>query len=91
MLSIANPEPFLLQSSIDAARIIGLPRLKTMDKFFAKAICIDEVRGDMTYIIYYRKDFLKNYIKIKSLQKPQFINWYEGIIKWKKLHTLFWC
>ena len=74
MLSIANPEPFLLQSSIDAARIIGLPRLKTMDKFFTKAICIDEVRGDMTYIIYSRKDFLKNYIKIKSLAKPQFIN-----------------
>jgi hypothetical protein len=45
----------------------------------------------MTYIIYSRKDFLKNYIKIKSLPKPQFIIWYEGIIKWKKLHTLFWC
>ena len=66
MLAIINPEPFLLQSSIDAARIIGLPRLKAMDKFFAKAIFIDEVRGDMTYIIYSRKDFLKNYIKINS-------------------------
>jgi len=73
MLSIANPQPFLLQSSIDTARIIGLPRLKTMDKFFAKAICIDEVRGDMAYIIYSRKDFLKNYIKIKSLPEPRFI------------------
>ena len=66
MLSITNPQPFLLQSSIDAGRIIGLPRLKTMDKFFAKAICIDEVRGDMAYIIYSRKDFLNNYIKIRS-------------------------
>jgi len=66
MVSITNPQPFLLQSSIDAARIIGLPRLKTMDKFFAKAICIDEVRGDTAYIIYSRKDFLKNYIKINS-------------------------
>ena len=37
-----------------------------MDKFFAKAICIDEVRGDMAYIIYSRKDFLTNYIKINS-------------------------
>jgi len=37
-----------------------------MDKFFAKAICIDEVRGDTAYIIYSRKDFLKNYIKINS-------------------------
>jgi len=66
ILSIASPQPFLLQSSIDAARIIGLPRLKTMDKFFAKAICIDEVRGDIAYIVYSRKDFLKNYIKINS-------------------------
>ena len=74
MLSITNPQPFLLQSSIDAARIIGLPRFKTMDRFFAKAICIDEVHGDMAYIIYSRKDFLKNYIKIKSLPKLQFIN-----------------
>ena len=66
MLSIINPKPFLLQSMIDISKIIGLPRLKTMDKFFAKAICIDEVRGDMAYIIYSRKDFLKNYIKINS-------------------------
>jgi hypothetical protein len=66
MLSIINPEPFLLQSLIDTSKIIGLPRLKTMDHFFAKAICIDEVRGDVAHIIYSRKDFLKNYIKINS-------------------------
>ena len=65
-LMALRPEPFLLQSIIDAAKIIGLPRLKTMDQFFAKAICIDEVRGEMAYIIYSRKDFLKNYIKINS-------------------------
>ena len=65
-LMAMRPEPFLLQSIIDAAKIIGLPRLKTMDQFFAKAICIDEVRGEMAYIIYSRKDFLKNYIKINS-------------------------
>jgi hypothetical protein len=61
-----RPDPFLLQSMIDASKIIGLPRLKTMDRFFSKAICIDEVRGEMAYIIYSRKDFLKNYIKINS-------------------------
>ena len=61
-----KPEPFLLQSMIDAAKIIGLPRLKTMDQFFAKAICIDEVQGEMTYVTYSRKDFLKSYIKINS-------------------------
>jgi hypothetical protein len=61
-----KPEPFLLQSMIDASKIIGLPRLKTMDQFFAKAICIDEIQGEMKYMIYSRKDFLKNYIKINS-------------------------
>ncbi len=61
-----KPEPFLLQSMIDTAKIIGLPRLKTMDQFFAKAIYTDEIRGELTYIIYSRKDFLKNYIKVNS-------------------------
>ncbi|MBT8525409.1 hypothetical protein G6724_05535 [Polynucleobacter paneuropaeus] len=66
LLAAINPAPILLQGFIDSAKIIGLPRLKTMDKFFAKAICIDEVQGEMAYIIYSRKDFLKNYIKINS-------------------------
>lgn len=66
MLSFTNPQPFLLQSIIDSAKIIGLPRLKAMDKFFAKAICIDEIHGEIAYIIYSRKDFLKSYIKINS-------------------------
>ena len=65
-LMVIRPKPILLQSMIDTAKIIGLPRLKTMDKFFAKRIYIDEVQGEMTYIIYSRKDFLKNYIKINS-------------------------
>ena len=61
-----RPEPFLLQSMIDTAKVIGLPRLKTMDQFFAKAICVDEIKGEMAYVIYSRKDFLKQYIKINS-------------------------
>jgi len=65
-LAVIQPEPFLLQSMIDAAKIIGLPRLKTMDQFFAKATCIDEVQGKMKYITYSRKDFLKSYFKINS-------------------------
>ena len=65
-LVVMKPEPFLVQSMIDSAKIIGLPRLKTMDRFFAKAIYTDEIRGEMTYTTYSRKDFLKNYIKINS-------------------------
>ena len=66
LLSAVNPEPFLLQSMIDSAKIIGLPRLKTMDSIFAKAIRVDEIIGEMSYVIYSRKEFLKNYIKIHS-------------------------
>jgi len=66
-LTLGNPEPFLLQSSIDFAKIIGLPRLKTMDRLFAKTICIDELQGEMAYIIYTRNDFLKSYIKLNGL------------------------
>ena len=65
-LAVIQPEPFLLQSMIDAAKILGLPRLKTMDQFFAKKICVDEVKGEMTYVTYSRKDFLKDYFKINS-------------------------
>jgi len=65
-LTSIKPEPFLLQSMIDASKIIGLPRLKTMDQFFAKAEFTDEIQGEMKYIIYSRKDFLKNYIKFNS-------------------------
>ncbi|MBT8573899.1 hypothetical protein G6701_00130 [Polynucleobacter paneuropaeus] len=66
MLSIINPQPFLLHSVIEASKIIGLPRLKMMDQFFAKAIYIDEIYGEMAYVIYSRKDFLKNYLKINA-------------------------
>lgn len=64
LIAAIKPEPFLLHSMIDAAKIIGLPRFKTMDRFFAKAICIDEVQGELVYVIYSRKAFLKSYIKI---------------------------
>jgi hypothetical protein len=63
---LTNPEPFLMQSVIDTAKIIGLPRLKTMDHFFAKAIYIDELHSEIRYTAYSRLDFLKSYIKLGS-------------------------
>lgn len=63
-----NPQPFLLQSTIDAAKMIGLPRMKTMDSFFAKKIYVDELRGEMALTSYSRLDFLKSYIKINWIR-----------------------
>jgi hypothetical protein len=66
MLTATKPEPFLLQSTIDMAKVIGLPRLKTMDKFFAKAFCINEVEQEFIYITYSRMDFIKRYMRLNS-------------------------
>ena len=63
---LTNPEPFLVQSVIDTAKIIGLPRLKTMDHLFARTIFIDELRSEMSYTTYSRLDFLKSYIRLGS-------------------------
>ena len=65
-LAAVKPEPFLIQSAIDSARLIGLPRLKTMDRLFAKKIWINEMEDELIYISYSRIDFIKNYAKIKS-------------------------
>lgn len=63
-----NPQPFLLQSTIDAAKMIGLPRMKTMDSIFAKAVLIDELHGEVVLTSYSRLEFLKNYIKINQIR-----------------------
>lgn len=63
-----NPQPFLLQSAVDTAKMIGLPRMKTMDSIFAKAVLTDELRGEVALISYSRLDFLKSYIKINQIR-----------------------
>jgi len=68
VLSIINPQPFLLQSSIDAARIIGLPRLKTMDKHLTRHVFINEMETGSIYLVHSRLDFLKHYIKLNSFK-----------------------
>jgi len=66
ILTATKPEPFLLQSTIDVAKVIGLPRLKTMDRFFSKTICINEVEQEFIYITYSRMEFIKRYIRLNS-------------------------
>lgn len=64
ILSIINPSPFLLQSLIDSARFIGLPRLKTMDRLFVKNFYTNVLEEDKTVAINPRKEFIKNYIQL---------------------------
>ena len=68
VLSASNPQPFLVQSAIDAARIIGLPRLKTMDKYFTKTIFINEIEAGPLFLVRSRLDFLKHYMTLNSFK-----------------------
>lgn len=60
---LINPRPFLVQSVIDSAKLIGLPRLKTMDHLFAKTIFIDELESKQVLASYSRKEFIRRYIQ----------------------------
>lgn len=66
LIAASNPNPILLQSMIDSAKIIGLPRLRLMDRSFSRFSWKDEFTSQMIYTIYSRKDFLNNYFKINS-------------------------
>jgi hypothetical protein len=41
LLSVITPEPIMLRSAIDIARIIGLPRMKTFDKHVMKTVYVN--------------------------------------------------
>jgi len=57
-----SPAP-MLQATIDAARIIGLPRLKTMDSSMYRTIFINEIQSDPVYRVRLRREFIGEYIK----------------------------
>lgn len=57
-----SPAP-MLQAAIDTARIIGLPRLKTMDLTIYRTIYLNEVQSGPVYRAETRKIFIQNYIK----------------------------
>lgn len=65
-VSSIQPESFVIQSAIDSAKIIGLPRLRTMDRLFAKNIWIGELEDEIKRIPYSRLKFLKDYINLKK-------------------------
>ena len=57
-----SPAP-MLQATIDAARIIGLPRLKTMDSKMYRTIYINEIQSGPIYRVHPRKVFIREYVK----------------------------
>ena len=58
-----SPTP-IVQAVIDSARIIGLPRMKDMDKTIFKSVHINEFQVGMVYSIHPRKAFIQNYVKV---------------------------
>ena len=57
-----SPAP-MLQATIDAARIIGLPRLKTMDSTMYRTIYINEIQSGPIYRVHPRRAFIRDYVK----------------------------
>lgn len=56
------PTP-IVQAVIDSARIIGLPRMKDMDKAMFKSVHINEFQVGMVYSVHPRKAFIQNYVR----------------------------
>ncbi len=60
------PQAYIVQATIDSGRIIGLPRLKTMDKKLQKTIQINDLQDVTLYSVKPRKTLIKNYIVSKT-------------------------
>lgn len=70
LISLANPNPYVAQSVIDAARIIGLPRLFTFDQHLSRQF-IETGEMEPIVLVSYRvtrRKFFTNYFKINSLK-----------------------
>ena len=65
-LAIIHPQPVMAQAAIDCARIIGLPRLKTMDSHLNRVVVIDEMHTVPAYTVKTRKEFFTHYFQIKG-------------------------
>jgi hypothetical protein len=63
LTELQYPQACMVQATIDTARIIGLPRFKTMDKNSFRSIYLNELQSGLIYSINPRKTFIKNYVK----------------------------
>jgi len=68
LLSVITPEPILLRSAIDIARIIGLPRMKTFDRYVLKTIHLNEMDPGQIYQANTRREFFNNYFKLSPVR-----------------------
>jgi len=68
LLSVITPEPILLRSAIDIARIIGLPRMKTFDRYVIKTVYLNEMDSSQTYQAHTRREFFYNYFKLSPVR-----------------------
>jgi len=68
-LAIIHPKPLMAEVAIDCSRIVGLPRLKTMDSYLYKVITVDEMHSAPAFSFQTRKEFFTSYFKIDKLSK----------------------
>ena len=68
-LAIIHPKPLMAEIAIDCSRIIGLPRLKTMDSYLYKVVVVDEMHTAPVFSFQTRKEFFTAYFKIDKLNK----------------------
>jgi hypothetical protein len=64
LLSVMTPEPILLRSTIEIARIIGLPRMKSFDRHVIKTVYLNEMDSSQIYQSHTRREFFNNYFKL---------------------------
>jgi hypothetical protein len=60
-----SPAP-IVQAMIDSARIIGLPRLKTMDSSMYRVIYVNEIHIFPMYRVHPRKSFIREFLKTNN-------------------------
>ena len=53
----------MVEATIDAARIIGLPRMKDLDKAMYRTTYINEFHTGPTYQVHPRKVFIREFVK----------------------------
>jgi hypothetical protein len=68
LLSVMTPEPILLRSAVDIARIIGLPRMKTFDRHVIKTVYLNEMDSSQIYQTHTRREFFNNYFKLSPVR-----------------------
>jgi hypothetical protein len=68
LFAVMTPEPILLRSSIDIARIIGLPRMKSFDRHVIKTVYLNEMDSSQIYQTHTRREFFNNYFKLSPVR-----------------------